>query len=211
MGNLYENNFEKQSKEIEEGEYKEDLRVVRTRVLLCRALFELLETIPYEKITVQDICNKALVHRATFYNHFEDKNKLLEYAIDEIKENLFESTIEKETYSDPKEMYMNLISKVLDFTKENQKQLLLILNNNSYEKAYMLLLTTIKRSIRYLTSKNQYKQNFALPNKVLIDFLSGGITNLGIEWIRSSNPCSKEEMLKYFDLLLNDKVYLNKS
>lgn len=211
MNNLNENNFGKQSKEIDEGEYKEDLRVVRTRVLLCRALFELLETIPYEKITVQDICSKALVHRATFYNHFEDKNKLLEYAIDEIKENLFESTIEKETYSDPKEMYMNLISKVLDFTKENQKQLLLILNNNSYEKAYMLLLTTIKRSIRYLTSKNQYKQNFALPNKVLIDFLSGGITNLGIEWITASNPCTKEEMLKYFDLLLNDKIYLNKN
>lgn len=63
-------------------EFKEDLRIVRTRKLLSRALFELLETTPYEKISVLDICERAMVHRATFYNHFEDKDHLLEYTID---------------------------------------------------------------------------------------------------------------------------------
>ena len=59
-------------------EYKEDLRIVRTRKLLSTALFDLLESTPYEKISVMDICEKAMVHRATFYNHFEDKEHLLE-------------------------------------------------------------------------------------------------------------------------------------
>ena len=189
-------------------DYKEDLRIVRTRVLLSKALFELLETTPFEKISVMDICEKAMVHRATFYNHFTDKEDLLEYSIDEIKESLFNATVKKETYTTSKEMYMSLISKVIDFVDENRKQFLLILNINSFEKITGLLLTTIKRSIRYLTSKNQYKESYALPTNVVIDFLSGGITNLGLNWLQASNPCSKEELLGYFDILLNEKVYI---
>lgn len=189
-------------------DYKEDLRIVRTRVLLSKALFELLETTPFEKISVMDICEKAMVHRATFYNHFTDKEDLLEYSIDEIKESLFNATIKNETYNTSKEMYMSLISKVIDFVDENRKQFLLILNINSFEKITGLLLTTIKRSIRYLTSKNQYKETYTLPTNVVIDFLSGGITNLGLNWLQASNPCSKEELLGYFDILLNEKVYI---
>lgn len=193
-----------------EQEFKEDMRVVRTRKLLITSLFELLEKMPYEKISVQDICDKALVHRATFYNHFASKDDLLEYSIDEIKEALFFASIEKEQFSNPKEMYMTLISKVLDFVEENKSKIMIVLNQNSYEKAAGLLLTTIKRSARYLTSKNEYKVEFALPVNIVIDFLCGGITNLGLNWLQSKNPCSKEELLSYFNILLNEDIYLKK-
>lgn len=189
-------------------EYKEDLRIVRTRKLLSTALFDLLESTPYEKISVMDICEKAMVHRATFYNHFEDKEHLLEYTIDSIKEELFTATIEKENYSSPKEMYMTLIASVLDFVTEHKDKLSLILKQNSSEKANELILTTIKRSIQYLTSKNQYKAEYSVPINVLTDFLAGGITNLGLNWLQSSKPYSKEELLQYFNILLDDKVYL---
>lgn len=189
-------------------EYKEDLRIVRTRKLLSTALFDLLESTPYEKISVMDICKKAMVHRATFYNHFEDKEHLLEYTIDSIKEELFTATIEKENYSSPKEMYMTLIASVLDFVTEHKDKLSLILKQNSSEKANELILTTIKRSIQYLTSKNQYKAEYSVPINVLTDFLAGGITNLGLNWLQSSKPYTKEELLQYFNILLNDNVYL---
>ena len=189
-------------------EYKENLRIVRTRKLLSTALFDLLESTPYEKISVMDICKKAMVHRATFYNHFEDKEHLLEYTIDSIKEELFTATIEKENYFSPKEMYMTLIASVLDFVTEHKDKLSLILKQNSSEKANELMLTTIKRSIQYLTSKNQYKAEYSVPINVLTDFLAGGITNLGLNWLQSSKPYTKEELLQYFNILLDDKVYL---
>lgn len=187
---------------------KEDLRIVRTRKLLSTALFDLLESTPYEKISVMDICEKAMVHRATFYNHFEDKEHLLEYTIDSIKEELFTATIEKENYSSPKEMYMTLIASVLDFVTEHKDKLSLILKQNSSEKANELMLTTIKRSIQYLTSKNKYKAEYSVPINVLTDFLAGGITNLGLNWLQSSKPYTKQELLQYFNILLDDKVYL---
>lgn len=189
-------------------DYKEDLRITRTRKLLSNALFELLETMPFEKISVIDICNKAMVHRATFYNHFENKEELLEYAIDEIKEYLFSASIENEKFASTKDMYMTLISKVIDFVTENKSKMLCILNSNGLNNATNLMLTTIKRSLRYLTSKNEYKEEFSIPRNILIDFFTGGITNIGLNWLQASNPCSKQELLAYFDVLLNEKIYL---
>lgn len=191
-----------------EENFTEDLRVVRTRKLLSTALFDLLETTPYEKISVIDICKKAMVHRATFYNHFESKEDLLEYTIDSIKEELFSLTIEKETYASPKEMYMTLIKSVLDYVTENRTKLLLILNKNSLEKANELILTTIKRSVLYLTGKNKYSDEYAVPINVLTDFIAGGVTNMGVNWLLSKDPCSKEELLDYFNILLNENVYI---
>lgn len=190
---------------------KEDLRITRTRRLLSTALFSLLETTPYEKITVIDICEKAMVHRATFYNHFKDKEELLEYTIDEIKEHLFSSSVQNDFFTSPKEMYMTLISKVLDFVDENRKQLMLIIKNNNMGKGIMILLTSIKRSIAYLIGKNRYKTEFILPTNVMVDFLAGGITNLGINWLISEKPCPKQDLLKYFDLLLSDTTYIKKN
>ena len=69
---------------------KEDLRVRRTKKLLADALKELMSEKPFEKIKVVDICEKALVHRATFYAHFEDKYQLLRYCMQD-----YESSFDK--------------------------------------------------------------------------------------------------------------------
>lgn len=189
------------------NDYKEDLRVIRSRNLLCKAFFELLEIMPYEKITVIDICNKAMVHRATFYNHFEDKEHLLEYAIDEIQEDLFNKTIKNEKSTSPKEMYMSLISQVIEFVDANRSKFLIVIKNNNRDKITGLLLSTIERSISYLTSKNEYKMNYTIPTNVLVHFIAGGVTNLGLSWLESDKLCSKSDLIHYFDILLNEQIY----
>src|SRR5262249_44633616 len=55
-----------------------DLRVRRTHKLLWEALMAELAQRPFEGITVKDICERAMVHRTTFYKHYEDKYALLE-------------------------------------------------------------------------------------------------------------------------------------
>ena len=60
---------------------KEDLRQRRTRRRLVSALLELLEEQPFQSLSVVDICERAMVHRTTFYTHFKDKQSLLCYAI----------------------------------------------------------------------------------------------------------------------------------
>lgn len=60
----------------------QDRRVRRTTGALHRALFELISERGYDRISVQDIIDRADVGRSTFYSHFRDKDDLLLSSLD---------------------------------------------------------------------------------------------------------------------------------
>ena len=37
----------------------------------------------YSTITINQICDRAMVHRTTFYKHFEDKDALLTFDLND--------------------------------------------------------------------------------------------------------------------------------
>lgn len=72
-------------------ERNEDLRVRRTRKLLQTALMELTIQKGFDSVTVTDICEQAMVNRATFYRHYADKYDLLDQYMNELYELLDQS------------------------------------------------------------------------------------------------------------------------
>src|ERR1035438_5102446 len=56
---------------------KPDERIRRTHERLGMALLELILEKPIDKVTVQQVLDRAKVGRSTFYLHFRDKNDLL--------------------------------------------------------------------------------------------------------------------------------------
>ncbi len=62
-----------------------DRRVRRTRELLRSALTSLILEKGYERITVQDILDRADVGRSTFYAHYRDKDDLLMSGFEDIR------------------------------------------------------------------------------------------------------------------------------
>ena len=63
---------------------KTDRRSQRTQRLLGEALIALLREKRYEDITVQDILDRADIGRATFYEHYWDKDDLLSSEIERV-------------------------------------------------------------------------------------------------------------------------------
>ena len=59
-----------------------DPRIRRTRQLLQDALCKLLKQKSFDEISVQDIVEEATVNRATFYDHYGDKFRLLDCLVD---------------------------------------------------------------------------------------------------------------------------------
>lgn len=59
-----------------------DLRVKRTNKLIHRAFIKLVAKKGYEKVTVQDIAEEAMINRATFYAHYTDKQDLFDQVLD---------------------------------------------------------------------------------------------------------------------------------
>lgn len=61
----------------------ENVRVRRTRKLLRDALIELIEERGFARVTVAEICERAMVSRAAFYRNHRDKYQLVELIFDE--------------------------------------------------------------------------------------------------------------------------------
>jgi AcrR family transcriptional regulator len=65
-----------------------DRRIVKTRQGLQAAFLSLLREMPFEKIEIQEITDRANTARATFYRHYGTKEELLLDVIEHIYEEL---------------------------------------------------------------------------------------------------------------------------
>lgn len=57
---------------------KTDLRIIKTNLNIRNAFIQLLNEKSFDSITVQNILDRALINRSTFYKHYSDKYDLLE-------------------------------------------------------------------------------------------------------------------------------------
>ncbi|HAH61139.1 MAG TPA: hypothetical protein DCL73_03475 [Treponema sp.] len=83
----------------------------RKRDSIWSAFLILLEDIPLEKISVQDICDKALIHRTTFYNHFYDVYDLISFGTQKLTASLVPADISDFTDERVSENLSNFIIK----------------------------------------------------------------------------------------------------
>lgn len=84
-----------------------DLRVRRTHKLLWEALMAELSERPFEAITVKDICERAMVHRTTFYKHYEDKYALLERGMRQ----MYDALVAEEAHVPPSAIIQKKVGK----------------------------------------------------------------------------------------------------
>lgn len=46
--------------------------------------------------------------------------------------------------------------------------------------------------------------NTKIPGNIIAKFYLGGVINLGVEWLRDDNKYTKEDIIKYLDILIPD-------
>ena len=57
---------------------QEDLRVRKTKEAIRRTFEDMICEMDYEKITVKELTDRAMINRKTFYLHYETLDDLLE-------------------------------------------------------------------------------------------------------------------------------------
>ena len=95
----------------------EDLRIQRTYRLLLSALVDLLSEKSFSDLRVKDICERAGVHRSTFYTHFEDKSHLLLFGIQELMDDLIHS-VDDRSYPP----FLHSVYRILKYFQRNQQE-----------------------------------------------------------------------------------------
>ncbi len=185
-------------------DYKIDLRVVKTKKNLYQSLLLIMKDKPFEEIKVSDICEKALVNRSTFYNHFEDKYELLYSLIQDLKESLTNDLNQNENLDDTKNYYMKMIELFLDHVDENIKIYSAIIRNNKNSIVIDMISDTIETDIK---SKLTNTLITTIPSEFISKFYIGAIINVGLEYLRNPKKYSKKDVLKYLNELLPDTIY----
>lgn len=180
---------------------KPDRRVLRTRQSMRDALIELMLEKPYEKITIQEIIDRANVGRATFYNHYRDKDDLLLCGVAELTQNQEEDSPQKigdQTQIPPAP---NTVETANMFRHSQQnKRIHQVLFKRNREN---VILEEIK-AVLYARVEEQLEQlantasEPAVPIPILAHFMSGGLWSLINWWHENDFPYTPEEMDEFF-------------
>lgn len=179
-----------------------DLRVVKTKNNLYKALVLLMRDIPFEEIRVSDICEKALVNRSTFYSHFSDKYELLSSYIDTLKVALDSELDKNKSILNTKEYYLEMISLFLNHIEEKKDIYVAIGKTNKNSIMMDMIYDTFKKKM--INDFNDRDMNDTIPGEVVATFYLGAVFSLGTEWISSNFKYDKKEIINYLDKLIPD-------
>ncbi|MCC3379646.1 TetR/AcrR family transcriptional regulator [Paenibacillus farraposensis] len=178
-----------------------DLRVKRTHKLLWSALGELLldPKKEFSSITINEICEKAMVHRTTFYKHFVDKYDLLNLFFlqfqDEFRKNSLEDRIEipfQTIERNPKRKMMDIIA-----LKQKNDKTLMNFYKNHIKEVLMLDFLELK----------QRGKKFEIPIEIIAEFYASTISSLNIWWIQNRGNVSAVQMDEYFNQMTNKSLF----
>ncbi|WP_127533759.1 TetR/AcrR family transcriptional regulator [Paenibacillus kobensis] len=165
----------------------EDLRVKRTHKLLYNALLELMDKHPFETITVKQICDLAMVHRTTFYTHFQDKFDLLTRAMNQIAEEEFKGMVD-DSFS-PADNFKELFSLAV-----KHKKLFSRLLAEDRDSLRNLLRREMGAGIRnYLAKHNSIKEN-SIDMQIKIEAYIGAVLGVVTWWIENNMPIEHEAL-----------------
>ncbi len=186
---------------------KIDLRIVKTKLNIYDALENLMKEKPFEEIKVLDICSKALINRSTFYAHYNDKYELLAEYINSLKDNLTLELNKNENIKNTKEYYMEMIKLLLNHLEEKKDTYISIMINNKNSITMDIFYDVINKEIIKQIEENAEINNGRIPSNIISRFYLGAVINVCMECLKSPNKYSKEELLKYFELLIPNNLY----
>ena len=179
-----------------------DLRVRRTQKLLWEALMALLAEKAFEAISVKDICERAMVHRTTFYKHYEDKYNLLLKGMREVYEALAaEADVPLGTFAsdDAPPVFIGFFEHV----EKHQHFYRLMLCGDGIGKFQRLLRTYLAELCEArLRKPAKSSQAPVVPISLLAQFCAGTIISTTTWWLENALPYPPRQMANYVKFLL---------
>lgn len=174
-----------------------DLRVRRTRKMLRESLTHLLRKKEFDKISVIDICNEAMVTRPTFYVHYSDKYELLEDSISNVLlEPLEEYRVKDHKITDFEEMF-SLCSEVIRNIEARRNEISDILKKNEYVSFY------VRRYLSKVLSNIISSRAIPLvPKEIYSAYYSDACVGVISLWIKDDLPYTTDEIIGFLRRLL---------
>ncbi len=151
---------------------KEDLRIRKTKATLYKSYLDLIATKEQNQIKISDLCKKAHINRSTFYDHFKDKEELVNSLLRDTKNDLI-----KELSEIPQTSFNEYILEIIKKLKENinDNEIIKKLQNSNPTLVHKMISNTLKNVIKKAIQKDQ---NIKISANAYALFYSEGLTAL---------------------------------
>lgn len=168
------------------------MRVTRTIRDFENALLTLLEKNSFEHLTVDQICQEALLHRSSFYRYFSDKYDLLEQTLTAQINKLTDSTDSED----------DIIKQLLFYIDQHKEVIRHLAPNSARSSLYTEILNILSQ---ILLERRNIKTNDPLVvalqkaenPEMLAYVLSGAIIGTFYWWQGNNYDVPKDEVVKF--------------
>ncbi|WP_295162562.1 TetR-like C-terminal domain-containing protein [uncultured Brachyspira sp.] len=188
---------------------KNNARVKKTKKLLEDSLGLLLEEKSFEDIRVIDICEKANMHRSTFYTYYNDKYELLKSKLDEYKAKFLEDLNRYKIENKLKNSHVDIMNKILQYFYLNRKYLKIIFENNKDGSVTDILREYLRfYIIEGIKDFKTIRPDREYVIRVMSSFYSGAFVSVITDWIKNDCFISVEDLAQYLSDIIMQRVFL---
>ncbi|MDM5227305.1 TetR/AcrR family transcriptional regulator [Cytobacillus sp. NJ13] len=183
-------------------ETRTDRRILRTKKAINKAFLELFEEKEFDRITINDITERADVNRGTFYLHYTDKYALLAQCIDDHLSGMFNSPgfskfMEKDV--EEAETIEGLRTLFL-YVEENFSLFFSLLSNrrtSTFRERMLLVITSLIQDKIDMDGVNQN-----MDKTLIVDFMALAFVGTVENWIINGMPQPPQLMAEQMWVLL---------
>ena len=185
-----------------------DLRIQKTYLALHNAFTELLEESTFEHLTVNELCGRAMIRRATFYKHFADKYEYFSHYTKETAEAFREQYNTDTPQNDIGNYLDHMCQQLLLFMKQHKRLVLNIKKSSVFplllsilvEQTHYDVIDALNRSdIGKTLSKNQ--------REAIASFFAGGISNTLFRCLTADGTVDEEKFTSLLNIIREPKHF----
>jgi AcrR family transcriptional regulator len=186
---------------------KTDRRVRRTRELLRRALLSLIQEQGYDRITVQDLLDRADIGRSTFYAHYRDKDDLLLSGFEDIRSALGEERAAAEQAAGATSEFLHPLRTVFRHVEDHRHVWQPLARKGGAEVVTRILRDNVTDLVReHLRSQFPGLGRNQPQLEAAVQFVASACMGLLIWWLDNDVPYSAEELYAIFRRLTTQGV-----
>ncbi|MEP6986794.1 MAG: TetR/AcrR family transcriptional regulator [Chloroflexota bacterium] len=175
-----------------QGQNTDNLRVRRTRKIIQEALINLTVEKGYNRISVQNIVDRAGINRSTFYRHYLDKDDLLSKYMDDVTGVIFQNDeIDEEDQEGIPSGLIKLLNHIQTFSEFYR----IMLSTDGHPLVSERLRQKVENRFRiHVTeiTKTQCKKGSVIELQ-LRSMSAAGIGAI-LWWVENKMPCTAEEL-----------------
>ncbi len=178
----------------------------RMNRIIQQNFIEMLQQMPFEQITVKELCEKADINRATFYRYYADLYALKEEVSNELFDLMFTKVVQKGMASpgDTRSTILEYALEALTVVQEHHVLCrVLICDDGNNAFAYRL-----SDAFTKLFNESEREQFVRVQQaELLVHFMASGVIGVLRNWLNTGCAVDREEVARIIDQAIMSTYY----